>query len=262
MGLRKNAETLGCFSEPLFYYARLSNRKSLHLGGAFHLILQTMKQFKLNIVNRENTGRGVARRLRAEGNIPAVVYSKGKSRSISLSVVEFRDLKRSIGGGAALIELVDEKGETALTSIQEIQRNAFKNCINHIDFLEVARGESFVAQVPVHLINEAEATGVKNEGGVIDHKTHSVEIRCRPSKLPAHVEVDVQGLAVGDAIHISDLAAIEGVEYLGNSIQVIVSCQPPTVAVEATETVEEVAADEVPASMVKDDDAAEGDDAK
>lgn len=221
-----------------------------------------MKQFKLNIVNRENTGRGVARRLRAEGNIPAVVYSKGKSRSISLSVVEFRDLKRSIGGGAALIELVDEKGETALTSIQEIQRNAFKNCINHIDFLEVARGESFVAQVPVHLINEAEATGVKNEGGVIDHKTHSVEIRCRPSKLPAHVEVDVQGLAVGDAIHISDLAAIEGVEYLGNSIQVIVSCQPPTVAVEATETVEEVAADEVPASMVKDDDAAEGDDAK
>ena len=81
------------------------------LGGAFHLILQTMKQFKLNIINRENTGRGVARRLRAEGNIPACVYSKGNSRSISLSAVEFRDLKRSIGGGAALIELVDEKGE-------------------------------------------------------------------------------------------------------------------------------------------------------
>jgi large subunit ribosomal protein L25 len=221
-----------------------------------------MKQFKLNIVNRENTGRGVARRLRAEGNIPAVVYSKGKSRSISLSLVEFRDLKRSIGGGAALIELVDEKGETALTSIQEIQRNAFKNCINHIDFLEVARGESFVAQVPVHLINESEATGVKNEGGVIDHKTHSVEIRCRPSKLPDHVEVDVQDLAVGDAIHISDLTPIEGVEFLGNDIQVIVSCQPPTVAAEPTEEVEEVAADEVPASKVKDDDAAEGDDAK
>ena len=218
-----------------------------------------MKQFKLNIVNRENTGRGVARRLRAEGNIPACVYSKGNSRSISLSVVEYRDLKRSIGGGAALIELVDEKGETALVNIQEVQRNAFKNCINHIDFLEVARGESFVAQVPVHLINESEATGVKNDGGVIDHKTHSVEIRCRPSKLPDHVEVDVKDLAVGDAIHISDLAAIEGVEFLGNDIQVIVSCQPPTVAVEATEAVEEVAADEVPASKVKDDDAAEGD---
>jgi len=240
-----------------------SNIKSLHAGGAFHLILQTMKQFKLNIINREKTGRGVARRLRAKGHIPACVYSKGNSRSISLSAVEFRDLKRSIGGGAVLIELVDDKGETALTSIQEIQRNAVKNCINHIDFLEVARGESFVAHVPVHLIGEADALGVK-EGGMIDHKTHEVEIRCRPSKLPDHIEVDVKDLIVGAAIHISDLPVHDGVEYLGTPIQVIVSCQPPTVAVEEVieetdeETVE-VAADEVPASKVKDDVAAEGD---
>ena len=55
---------------------------------------------------------------------------------------------------------------------------------------------------------------------------------------------------------------VDGVEYLGNPIQVIVSCQPPTVAVEVIEVVDEVAADEVPASKVKDDDAAEGDDAK
>jgi large subunit ribosomal protein L25 len=91
---------------------------------------------------------------------------------------------------------------------------------------------------------------------VIDHKTHSVEIRCRPSKLPDHVEVDVAALAVGDAIHISDLVAIDGVEFLGAPIQVIVSCQPPTVAVEASEGADTVAADEVPASKVKDDDAA------
>lgn len=216
-----------------------------------------MQQFKLNILNRENTGRGIARRLRAEGNIPANVYSKGKARSISLSAVEFRDLNRVIGGGAALIELVDEKGETALTHIQEIQRNAVKRCINHIDFHEVARGESFVAHVPVHLTGEADAIGVKNEGGVIDHKTHNVEIRCRPSKLPSEVTVDVSGLSVGGAIHISDLPAIDGVEYLGNDIQVIVSCQPPTVA--AAATTEAVAADEVPASKVKD--VAEGEEA-
>lgn len=212
-----------------------------------------MKQFKLNIVNRENTGRGVARRLRAEGNIPACVYSKGNSRSISLSVVEFRELKRSIGSGAALIELVDDKGEIALVNIQEIQRNAVKNCINHIDFLEVARGESFVAHVPVHLIHTAEAVGVRNEGGIVDHKTHEVEIRCRPSKLPDHIEVDVKDLAVGDALHISELPALDGVEYLGNPVQVIVSVQAPTVAVAADTS--EVAADEVPASKVQGDSA-------
>ena len=216
-----------------------------------------MNQFKLNIINRENKGRGVARRLRAEGNIPACVYSKGNSRSVSLSLVEFRELKRSIGGGAALIELVDEKGETALTNIQEIQRNAVKNCITHIDFHEVARGESFVAQVPVQLIGEADAIGVKNEGGVIDHKTHQVEIRCRPSKLPDHIEVDVKDLAVGGALHIRDLPVVDGVEYLGTPIQVIVSCQPQTVAVEEPEDAVEVAADEVPATKVSDE--AEGD---
>jgi large subunit ribosomal protein L25 len=213
-----------------------------------------MQQYKLNILNRENTGRGVARRLRAEGNIPASVYSKGKARSISLSAVEFRDLNRAIGGGAALIELIDEKGETALTHVQEIQRNAVKRCINHIDFHEVARGETFVAHVPIHLIHEADALGVKNEGGVIDHKTHNVEIRCRPSKLPGHIEVDVSGLSVGDAIHIADLPVVEGVEYLGTPIQVVVSCQSPTVAPASDdEAGAAVAADEVPASKVKND---------
>jgi large subunit ribosomal protein L25 len=223
-------------------------------GRSFTRKFSDMQQFKLNIVNRESTGRGVARRLRAEGNIPANVYSKGKARSISLSAVEFRDLNREIGGGAALIELIDEKGEAALTHIQEIQRNAVKRCINHIDFHEIARGESFVSLVPVHLTGEADSNGVKNEGGVIDHKTHAVEIRCRPSKLPSEVTVDASGLSVGDAIHISDLPVIDGVEYLGNDIQVIVSCQPPTVAVATTTAeVEAVEAAEVPATKVKTD---------
>lgn len=212
-----------------------------------------MQQFKLNIVNRENTGRGAARRLRAEGRIPGCIYSKGNSRSISLSAVEFRDLRRSISG-AALIELADEKGETALTNIQEIQRNAVKNCINHIDFYEVESGHAFVAQVPIHLIGEEESIGVRNEGGIIDHKTHAVEIRCMPSQLPDRVDVDVKHLSVGEAIHISDLPVLEGVEYLGTPAQVVVSCQPPSVAVvEETADEDAVAVDEVPASKVKSD---------
>ena len=217
-----------------------------------------MQQFKLNIVNREKTGRGVARRLRAEGQIPACVYGKGNARSISLSVVEFRNLRRELSG-AALIELVDEKGETALTHIQEVQRNVIRNSINHIDFHEVERGQAFTAQVPVHLVGESESIGVRNEGGIIDHKTHTLEVRCIPSKLPDHINVDVKELVVGGAIHIGDLPTIDGVEYLGNSEMVIVSCQPPTVAVAPAATEEEeTAPDEVPASRVKDDDAKDG----
>ncbi len=212
---------------------------------------ESMQQLKLNVVNRERTGRGVARRLRSEGKIPACVYSKGDSRSISFSAVEFRDLRRSLKG-AALIELVDEKGETALTHIQEVQRNIIKNSIDHVDFREVERGEAFSANVPVHLTGEDESFGVRNEGGMLDHKTHTLEVRCTPSKLPDHIDVDVRNLKVGEAIHVSDLDVLEGVEYTDAPAMVIVSCQPPTVVQESEETVE-AAADEVPASKVKSD---------
>ena len=212
-----------------------------------------MQTLKLNIVNRENTGRGVARRLRAEGNIPASLYGQGKARSVTVSSVDFRDLNRELAGGSSLIELVDEKGETALTLVQDVQRNPIKGTVDHIDFQEVERGQAFTTHVSVQLVGEADCIGVKNDGGVMDHKTHQVDIRCRPSKLPECVEVDVSGLAVGEAILISDLAEMDGVEFLGEPAQVLVSVQPPTVAAAADEPTEAVAADEVPATNVKED---------
>lgn len=213
-----------------------------------------MHTFKLNITTRDTTGRGVARRLRAVGRIPASLYGQGKSRSISISAVDFRNLKREIGGGAAVIELEDEQGTKALSLVQEIQRDAVKGCINHIDFQEIERGHSFNTHVPLVLRGEADCIGVKNGGGVIDHKFHEVEIRCRPSKLPDHVEVNVLQLNVGGAIHIRDLPVLEDVEYLGEPDLVVVSCQAPTVAVATTD--DSVAADAVPASKVsKRDDA-------
>lgn len=215
-----------------------------------------MQTYSLNISSRENTGRGVARRLRAEGRIPASLYGQGNSRSISVAAVDFRNLNREIGGGAAVIELKDEKGETALALVQAIQRDAVKSSIDHIDFQEIERGHTFTTRVPIQLVGESDCVGVRNEGGVIDHKSLDVEIRCRPSKLPENVEVDVTNLAVGQAIHISDLPALDEVEYLGEPAQVIVSVQPPTVAAEPTAEAEEVAADEVPATKVSDDEEA------
>jgi large subunit ribosomal protein L25 len=217
-----------------------------------------MQQYKLNIVNRENTGRGVARRLRAEGKIPASLYGQGKARSITVSAVDFRELNRQLHGGSAIVELTDEKGETALSLVQAVQNHAIRGSVDHIDFQEVERGHSFNTHIAVHLVGEADCIGVKNTGGVIDHKTHQIDIRCRPSNLPEHVEVDVSGLAVGDAIHIGDLAAIEGVEFLGDPSQVLVSVQPPTVAAASDDDAAvAVAADEVPATKVKEDEASE-----
>ncbi|MGB0334948.1 MAG: 50S ribosomal protein L25 [Opitutales bacterium] len=212
-----------------------------------------MQTYSLDIVNRENTGRGVARRLRAEGKIPASLYGQGKARSVTVSAVAFRDLNREIGGGAALVELKDEKGDSALCLIQDVQHHAIKGTVDHIDFQEVERGHTFTTKIPTVLVGEADCAGVK-EGGILDHKSLEVEIRCRPSKLPENVEVDVSALEVGSAVHISDLPVLDEVEYLGEPAQVIVSVQAPTVAAEPeVEASEEVAADEVPATKVSDD---------
>ena len=195
----------------------------------------------------------MARRLRADGRIPASLYGQGNARSVSVSAVDFRNLNREIGGSAAVVELTDETGKTALSLVQDVQRDAVKNRINHIDFQEIERGHAFTTHIPVILVGEDDCLGAKNDGGLIDHKTLEVEIRCRPSNLPEHVKVDVTALEVGQAIHISELPALDGVEYLGEPIQVIVSCQHPTVVSEPTEDVVEVAADEVPSTKVSSD---------
>ena len=194
-----------------------------------------MQKYSLNVVNRSQSNKGMLKRLRSAGEIPGNIYSKGNARAITVSAIAFRNLNKEIGGGASLVELEDEKGETALTNIQSVQINAVSRVIEHIDFREVARGESFVAKIPVHLGGSSDCIGVKHEGGVIDHKTLEIEIRCRPSKLPEAIVVDVTEMKVGEAIHVDDLDAIDGVEFLNNGVQVIVSCQPPTVNVSSEE---------------------------
>ncbi len=195
-----------------------------------------MQQYKLNVSSREQTGRGPVRRLRNSGRIPASVYGKGNARSVSVSAVEFRDLNREIGGEAALVELTDERGDSMLTLVKNVDYHSIKNEINHIDFHEVKRGESFVARVPVHLAGDADCVGVKIDGGMLEILLHELEIRCRPSKLPECIEVNVAELAGGSAVHISELPEIEGVEYLGKPEDVVVSCNVGKGGAEVEET--------------------------
>ncbi len=194
-----------------------------------------MQQYTLNVTSREASGGGAARRLRESGRIPASVYGKGNARSVSVSTVEFRDLKRAIGDEAALIELTDDQGESMLTLVQNVDFHSFKNQILHIDFFEVQRGESFVTSVPVHVSGDADCVGVKMDGGMLEVHLHEVEIRCRPSKLPDHVAVDVAELAAGSALHVRDLPEIDGVEFLGQADAVVVSCAAAKVAAEVAE---------------------------
>ena len=209
-----------------------------------------MQKYTLNIKTRNPANKGSLKQLRKSGEIPGNIYGKGNARAVSVSTIAFRNVNKEIGGGAGLIELKDENGDLALTHVKGVQVNPISRIIEHIDFHEVARGETFDSKIPVVLSGMNDCLGVKNEGGILDHKTLELEIRCRPSKLPENISVDVSELNVGDAIHVDDLEAIEDVEFLNTGIQVIVSCQPPTVAVATDEPIvaeetEEIADSEV-----------------
>lgn len=191
-----------------------------------------MNQYQLKVVSREQASRGAVRRLRAAGQIPANVFGKGEARAVTVSAVEFRNLSREIAGEAALVELNDEKGDATLTQVKSVQRNAIKGSVDHIDFQIVTRGEAMTTSIPVSVVNESECVGVKIDGGMVEVQLHEVEVRCRPSKMPDNVPVDVAELKAGASIHVRDLPAIDGVEYLGNEDTVVVACAAAKVVAE------------------------------
>jgi len=196
-----------------------------------------MKQLKLNVSTRDGKGRGASRRDRSSGKIPAILYGK-KTEPVQLTVdtPEFRRLVKSIGGSASLIEITRPDGRSTLSFIREIQRNPITDDFVHIDLHEVAADEKMTVLVTVHAVGES--TGVKNENGILEVVSHQIHVRCLPKDLPEFVEVDVTNLAVNHTIHVGELNAIAGVEFLDHPKQPVISCVEPQkeeeVAVAAT----------------------------
>jgi large subunit ribosomal protein L25 len=184
-----------------------------------------MQEYKLNILNRESVGRGPAKRLRQQGRIPASLYGQGKARSVSVSSDEFRALKGALSGKTALIELTDGAGVSAMALVQEIQRDAIRDTIKHVDFLHVEQGQKFKASVPLHIVDEDVCIGVMESAGALDQKEREVEVRCTPESLPTFIELSVADLAAGDSITVADVTAPNGVEFLGAGARVLITCQ-------------------------------------
>lgn len=178
-----------------------------------------MSEHILSVTTREGIGRGFARRLRAQGQIPAVIYGKSGSRALAVAEKAFLMLMREVAGGTAVITLEDQNKQRTSALIHEYQRDPLTDRFRHIDFLEVVAGEKISAHVPVHV--KGEPSGVKNEGGVFEQLVHEVAIHCLPRNLPESVEINVSDLKVGDAIHLSGLPALEGVTYDGEPDMVI-----------------------------------------
>lgn len=182
---------------------------------------------------REGRGKGLARRLRAAGRIPAVIYGRGvQDRSLSVDALEVERLFSRISVENTVINL-DVEGTTVPVLVREVQSHPFKPQILHVDFYQVRAGEKVSVQIPLQLTGTPE--GVK-AGGVLDVTLHEVAVRCVPSAIPESIEVDVSGLQIGDALHVGDISMPKGVELETDAATTVCTVSVPTVAALGTES--------------------------
>lgn len=191
-----------------------------------------MKLVSIEAEKRDVFGRGHSARLRKARKVPAVLYGPSGVRHFTVQTSELIGLFKEIGDSAAIIELKFEGGDVQETLLQDVQKDALGNEYYHVDFKELVRGQEISTSVPVRILGIP--NGVKNEGGVLEHNLHEVEVRARPSKLPSFVEVSVEALDAGSSLRLSELPLIEGVTYLDDPETVVASCHVPTIKVPDT----------------------------
>ncbi len=170
-------------------------------------------------------GSRAARRLRAEGKIPGVVYGHG-TEPVPVAVVG-RELRVALSGEAgtnALLQL-DTGDGTYLTLARELQRHPVRGTLTHVDFLIVRRDEIISADVPVNLVGEA--IEVHHGDGLVDQQLFTLTVRAMPSDIPTAIEVDISALTIGGVIRVADLALPAGAETdLDGDVPVVTGVPP------------------------------------
>ena len=171
-----------------------------------------MATAQLSAQARGNGGKGVARKLRSDGRVPAIVYGHGREpQALSINTRELERLLDHISAENTVIDL-DIDGKASRTLIREIQRHPFKRQILHVDFQELVAGEKVTVSIPIVLMGVPD--GVRMDGGILDQTMRELEVEVDPSSIPNHVELDVTKLTIGSSIHVSDLSLPEGVTVL------------------------------------------------
>ena len=165
---------------------------------------------------RPETKTGAARRLRTQGQIPAVVYGHDAPVAVSIEAREFHREFHAVSESTIIDLKLDKKVKQVL--IKDYQEDITRGDILHIDFLEIEKGKAIHTHVPVHLTGSARGA---REGGILEHHLHELEIECLPKDLPEVINIDVTDLELGDSIHVHEMALPSGVKSLSAPEQVI-----------------------------------------
>jgi large subunit ribosomal protein L25 len=181
---------------------------------------------------REAGNKNMARRVRMDGKIPAVLYGAGKgSLSVTVDPRQVTRILNSETGHNTIFDLALNGGEHTKAMIVDWQYEPIKGKLLHIDLKRIAMDKALKVSVPIFL--KGEAAGVKQEGGILEQILREVEIECLPADIPSHVDADVSELVFGKVLRVSDLP-------LGGRLKVLTDPHQPVAHV--TSVKEEVVA--------------------
>lgn len=201
-----------------------------------------MAEVTLKATKRDDTGKGSARRARADGRVPAVVYGEGMEPiAIEVDRREFVTALHTDAGMNVLLSIeVEGSKTTALT--RELQTDPVKGTLLHADFVQVDLTREVEVEVPVNLVGEA--PGAK-EGGVLENPLFTLHVRCLPTDVPESIDADISGLQIGDALRVSELSEGRSFHILNDPEAVVASVAAPISEEQLEAMVAEVGAEGV-----------------
>jgi len=170
---------------------------------------------QFHATKRSVQGSSASRRLRRAGRVPAIVYG-GASQPLSIELDHneiYHALRKEEFHASILTMVLDGKpSDTVL--LRAAQWHPYKPQVLHVDFQRVDSTHAITTKVPLHFLNGAIAPAVKLSGGLISHVLNEVEVSCLPADLPAHIEVDLAKMEVGQSVHLADIPAPKGVTFV------------------------------------------------
>jgi len=183
----------------------------------------------LEAVARDRVGKGAARAVRRQGQVPAVIYGGGQApQAIAIDLIRTRTLIYAGGFKTTLFE-INAGGKKTRAIPRDFQLDPVNGVPLHVDFLRVVAGQSITVEVPVHFVNDEAAPGIKQAGGTLNIVLHTLALEVAPDAIPEAIEVDLTGRQIGDAIHVSDVKLPAGATFTGEPDATVANVVPPTV---------------------------------
>lgn len=215
-----------------------------------------METAKLSVELRSGTGKSVTRKLRAAGRLPGVLYGLGNSAAVT---VDPNTIQRILLNEKERLKVfvADGKGVSGKNVIvKDYQVDPLTRRLVHVDLLEVDITKTIDVVVPINIVGKA--AGVA-DGGVLNIIERQIAVRCLPTKVPNHIDVDVTALTIGSSIHLDEVTLPEGVQKVSTTNDTLVTCVPPTKEEEAVASLTPTAEPEVLTAKAPAEGAAAGD---